>query len=86
MGKFINNVNTDYDILSEFGVSQGSCTDLTESTLVKMPHCWKCNGLYTGKFTNSVNTDDKPQIMTSYQDLHICSDKYNLHYQKYIIC
>ena len=30
---------TEHDL--EFVSLKGGCTDLSESTLVKMPHCWK---------------------------------------------
>ena len=33
---------TEYNL--EFLSLQGGCTGSSESTLVKMPHCWKCWG------------------------------------------
>ena len=32
---------TEHDL--EIRSLKGGCTDLSESTLVKMPHCWKSN-------------------------------------------
>ena len=32
-------------LLTEFLSLKGGCTGLSESTLVKMPHCWKSHAL-----------------------------------------
>ena len=38
---------TEHDV--EFQSLKGGCTDSSESTLVKMPHCWKLH--VTAQFT-----------------------------------
>ena len=50
---------------------KGGCTGLSESTIVKMPHCWKSHVTAQMFSQKVVNADNSLHFLCNKTDLHI---------------
>ena len=62
---------TEYHL--EFLSFKGGCTGSSESTLVKMPHCWKSHAT-AHIWSTFKKCRPRLESVVSYQDLHILCD------------